>query len=165
MSPLNTHAQTLPGTWTLTDYRARSDDGSNPLFPLGPNPRGIIIYTDAGSVAVHLMKPGAPHVNSPTPHDGPDDELAQAMRHSLAYAGSYTLQPMENNNECFIINHQVDVALFPNWVGGLQSRVGRFEHDGGERLVLEAQTKFPFQGTWYTSVLTWERATKRPVLG
>ncbi|PYH92207.1 hypothetical protein BO71DRAFT_485653 [Aspergillus ellipticus CBS 707.79] len=118
MPPLTAHAQTLLGTWTLTSYLAvarphpttttsSSSSTNNPngqvLYPLGPHPRGILIFTPNGFMSAHVMQPGAPPIDSPSPLTGPDDQLATAMRHNLAYAGFYSLEAVDCDEERFLL--------------------------------------------------------------
>ncbi len=41
----------LIGAWKLVSYQEMPADGSEPFEPLGPEPRGIIVYTRDGYVS------------------------------------------------------------------------------------------------------------------
>ena len=46
----------LTGAWVLQSYEARSIDGSDVTYPLGVNPRRIIMYTPDGYMSAQLMR-------------------------------------------------------------------------------------------------------------
>ncbi|OKL63176.1 hypothetical protein UA08_01375 [Talaromyces atroroseus] len=140
----------LAGGWSLADYRLVTNDSGNAIFPLGTNAQGFIMYTPEGVMSANLMKPGAkPHANA-SPHDGTPEERVRSMEHSLAYAGTYTVEKQDEPNK-FILRHHVTVSSFPNWVGTVQTRLATLT---GYRLVLE--TEKPVAGG-LNGILTWVR--------
>ena len=48
------------GAWKLESYVEESVDGSKCFEPLGPTPRGIIMYTPDGYMSAQLAKPDRP---------------------------------------------------------------------------------------------------------
>lgn len=50
----------LIGAWTLVSYQEIPVDGSESFEPLGPDPRGIIMYTPDGYMSAQLSRPDRP---------------------------------------------------------------------------------------------------------
>lgn len=123
--------------WSLVEFRFFDHNNSdNAIYPLGIDAQGIITYTPEGVMSAHLTRPGAkPHEDANAPFGGSVEERARSMQHTMAYAGSYSVEKTPEPNR-FIIRHRVTVSLFPNWVGSVQTRVATIT---GDRLVLEAQ--------------------------
>ena len=46
----------LIGAWTLQSYVSMSIDGSDVVYPLGVDARGIIMYTPDGYMSAQLMR-------------------------------------------------------------------------------------------------------------
>jgi hypothetical protein len=109
----------LIGAWVLQSYEARSIDGSTMTYPLGVNPRGIIMYTPDGYMSAQLMRSGRPRFSGDDMHLAPDDELAAAASGYLTYAGPYSVV------RDGLIAHHVEVSLLPNWIGETQYRAAR----------------------------------------
>ena len=74
--------------------------------------------------------------------------LGQDVAGYIAYYGAYEVD--EANGQ---VTHQVVGALFPNWIGDIQTRNFEFE---GDRLRLSTQ---PIKGRTadLTNILLWER--------
>lgn len=124
--------QDLVGSWQLLEYRLIL--GENTVFPLGPKPQGIIIYSADGFMSANLMKPGAkPHEES-WPHEGTVEERANSMLHTLTYAGTYSVSESPEYPDRIVVKHHVQVSALPNWVGGVQARLATLSED---MLVLE----------------------------
>ncbi|KAJ5809783.1 uncharacterized protein N7503_002001 [Penicillium pulvis] len=111
--------QEMIGTWTLLDYRTSAKP---PKFPLGPNATGMLIFTPDGFMSAHIMEPGARLFEESGPHSGTDPELADAMRHSVAYSGRYQISTPSKESSSGILETVVVVAPIPNWVGSIQER-------------------------------------------
>ncbi|KAJ5532881.1 hypothetical protein N7494_009433 [Penicillium frequentans] len=122
--------QEMIGTWTLLDYRTSAKP---PKFPLGPNAKGMLIFTPDGFMSAHIMEPGARLFEEHGLHSGTDPELADAMRHSVAYSGRYQISTANGKPSSGLLKTLVAVASIPNWVGSIQEREAKIV-DG--RLVL-----------------------------
>lgn len=109
----------IVGTWILLDYRTSDEP---PEFPLGQDARGNLIFTPDGFMAAHLLRPGARPFEHQQFHDGIDSELANAMRHSLAYSGRYQIIKLDGNENTAFLRTHVSVATIPNWVDSVQER-------------------------------------------
>ena len=74
---------------------------------------------------------------------------AEAAAGYLAYAGTYEVHGD-------VVNHHVEVSLFPNWVGGVQQRLVAWE-DGD--LVLSSVGTATRDGRTAVNRLHWRRIT------
>lgn len=87
---LKTTGHDLAGAWRLESWSFEYDDGRRE-FPLGPEARGMLLYTPGGQVSATLMGTG------PSPA-------------SLAYAGRYEVRGGA-------VHHSIDVASDAALVG------------------------------------------------
>ena len=51
----------LIGAWRLESWSLIYSDGRAPEFPLGPDAKGMIMYTAGGQVSATLMRAQRPH--------------------------------------------------------------------------------------------------------
>jgi len=92
---------------------------------------------------------GRPEFESGNLLKGTEEEIKTAFEGYIAYYGTYEVNESKGQ-----VTHRVAGALFPNWIGDIQTRNYEFE---GERLRLSTQ---PIKGSRadLTNVLLWERA-------
>jgi hypothetical protein len=138
----------LLGSWDLVSYQLELDGGRT-VHPLGEHAIGLIVYMPQRRVSVNIMRPGRAPWASPNPAAGTPPEVAEAGAGYLAYAGSFIV-----DESASIVEHHVDVSLFPNWIGGVQRR---FVDLTGEELVLESPVITDAAGTSVTPRLRWRR--------
>jgi hypothetical protein len=139
----------LIGAWVLHSYEARSIDGSDVTYPLGVNPRGIIMYTPDGYMSAQLMRSGRPRFSGDDMQLAPEHELAAAASGYLTYAGPYSVVGDG------LIAHHVEVSLLPNWIGGTQYRTA---HLSGSVLELGPPEPLLIDGQHRNLRLVWHRA-------
>ncbi|HYZ54992.1 MAG TPA: lipocalin-like domain-containing protein [Streptosporangiaceae bacterium] len=139
----------LIGAWRLVSFHTISDDGTPPIYPLGKDATGYIIYTPDGYMSAQIMQHGRSRYEAAWISEGTDSESAQAARGYLAYSGPYHI---ENDS---VIVHQAEVSLFPNWIGEPLSRKAVPD---GRHLELTTTSPVLFDGKLLNSVLIWERA-------
>lgn len=48
----------LIGAWELVEYTATKPCSSEKVLPMGPDAKGIVVYTADGYVSAHLLQPG-----------------------------------------------------------------------------------------------------------
>ncbi len=132
----------LIGTWSLVsieDHRAPSV-----LFALGPNPRGIIIYTATGEMAVQIARDPQSKFSSGYERAKPE-EIKTAYEGYYAYFGKYDV-----DFDRKIVTHHVEASLRPMEIGLNYERT--FELSG-DRLIL-----IPMEnGKQEPARLTWRR--------
>lgn len=149
MSDATTIRERIVGTWELVEYSMTSADG-DVHYPLGPDARGLIMYTPDGFMSAQLMASGRPQFHSRDVHGGEPDELSVAARGYLAYSG-----PFHVDEEARTVHHVMTVALFPNWVGDDRWRSVRFDSDDAMTL---STPPLRFRGTSWRPAVVWRRA-------
>jgi Lipocalin-like domain len=120
--------QKLVGTWQLESYELKIHGPVTiTRYPLSSKPTGLLTYSPDGYMSAHLMQPGSENFNKVAYHLGSDKEMAQAAKHNLAYAGTYSVGFTRNFMP--YINHTVETSLFPNWLGTNQTRLLEIDRD------------------------------------
>lgn len=135
-------AQQIAGTWLLRTWRRHLEDGTV-VFPFGEAPRGVLIYSRDGSMAVQMVVADRPRLDTDDPVGGEVEQRAAAYSSCLSYFGTYEVR--EN-----AVVHHVDAALFPNWTNTSQLRP--FVFDAGN-LVLQVKD----ENGRVTNEMIWER--------
>ncbi len=134
----------LVGAWQLVTWKRHHDDGSI-VYPLGPSPRGVLVYMADGTMSVHMLVADRPPLKTDDPVGGTVEERAQAYSTCLSYFGTWQVEGNE-------VVHHVDSALFPNWSRTVQSRPFVFD---GDQLILQVK-----DGTGHvTNEMIWARKT------
>jgi hypothetical protein len=140
----------LLGSWRLTHYW-RQQLGQR-VEPFGAQAYGHLMYADDGRMSATLCHPERPPLTSPPQLDwsGDEHEWAAAAQSYFAYTGSYELIISEDDS--FVIDHHVEAALLPNWVGTTIRRWGRLS---GNELVLTTFDPWRPLGGAAGSTLSW----------
>jgi len=136
------------GSWHLKSWMVREPDGRESM-PLGPEPRGLLVYTGDGWMAATLMVPGRARHAVDDPMGATPAEAQASMAGFHAYSGRYRFE-----GDGTVI-HEVEIALLPNMIGTVQRRFFRF--DGDRRLVLRTPPLIR-KGAHGVAELVWERA-------
>ncbi|WP_293935815.1 lipocalin-like domain-containing protein [Iodobacter sp.] len=151
----------LAGAWVLESYFKRADDGSV-AFPMGEQPKGMIMYTHEGYMSVQIMASERAFFASDNLHEKTADELSQAAASYFAYSGLYEVEAEPSDDglegEFFsgLMTHHMQSSLFPNWVGC--SLVRRLKLQG-DRLELSTCQSSPYQGKSMSTHLVWRKRT------
>lgn len=133
-------AKDLIGAWRLVGWSLVHDDGRPPAFPLGPDARGMIIYTPDGAVSATLMRAGRVAGTLAS-----DAEKAAAFDDCFAYAGSYEVRDAT-------VFHSIEIATNPALIGVTSTRHIQLD---GDRLVLSGPDFAA--GTGRTQRIEWRR--------
>ncbi|MCV7065906.1 lipocalin-like domain-containing protein [Mycolicibacterium farcinogenes] len=144
----------IVGAWELVEYSMTSTEGEV-HHSLGPDARGLILYTADGFMSAQLMNPDRPRFRSSRVHAGEPNELSAAAAGYLAYSGPYRIDEGQG-----VVYHGMSVALFPNWVGEEGARWVQFD---GDRMTLTARQQVFGNRTWKPVVL-WRRAQARDAI-
>ncbi|WP_431961339.1 lipocalin-like domain-containing protein [Actinacidiphila sp. bgisy160] len=140
--------ESLIGGWRLVSYEATDVGTGEVVEPFGPRPRGLITYGRDGHMAAQIMRAGRPDFRHGRLEEGLPGELAAAAAGYLAYAGTFEVPAGDT------VVHRVELSLFPNWVGGAQTRIADLD---GRMLRLSLPGPVRLWGALRTGVLTWER--------
>ena len=122
--------QSLLGTWKLEQWT------SGGAQPFGPRPQGTLVYTADGTmISCFMRRTRAPVAASlqelaawrraPRSNDLERRFLDAALSFN-SYSGRYSVEGTR-------VHHDVEIALFPDWIGRRLTRNFRFD---GERLTL-----------------------------
>jgi hypothetical protein len=146
----NTLHEKLIGAWQLVSYEERPVDGSEPFFPMGPAPMGLIMYTPDGFMSAQLSRPDRKPFASGDWFKATDEEFRNQATTYIAYSGPFNVD--EENQR---LTHSMFISLFPNWIGQTQPRVVRIE---GDHLFLSTASPISSGGKIVNSHLEWRRA-------
>ncbi len=144
----------LIGAWKLASYVEKPVDESEPFYPMGETPQGIIMYTPDGYMSAQLMRPGRPPFASGDWFRGTDEEVKQEAMGYIAYSGRF-----HTDEDKQTLTHSMFVSLFPNWLGQTQGRVVKID---GDTLHLSSAVPLQSGGKKVMSFLTWRRAETNP---
>ena len=143
---MTTPSEQLVGTWRLESWYRIEDDGTRqPRF--GPGASGLLIYAADGFMSASLMDGGRTPFAGPDPYGGTAEECRAAMSTGHSYCGRWRIE-----GEAII--HDVELSVFPNWVGSEQIRYVRFE---GDHMILKTPPTGRRGSTGHAE-LTWRRA-------
>ena len=136
------------GTWRLLECYGKWSDGRI-SYPYGDKPEGQLIYDGHGNFSGQIAGSGRPAFETGNLLKGTPEEIKTAFEGYIAYYGTYEVDEAKGQ-----VTHPVQSALFPNWIGDIQTRNFEFE---GKKLRLNTQ---PIKGSRadLTNTLLWERA-------
>lgn len=140
-------ARPFLGVWDLLAIRDRLPEGAIENHPdLGPEPAGLLIYTESGHVSVQFMRRGRrPWALETEPTDS---ERLEAAKGFSAYAGRFEVDPAAG-----LVIHHVQTALIPNRVGVALRRFFSFSED----LLTLRPPRFLRHGVEIERSLLWRR--------
>ncbi|MBF6278119.1 MULTISPECIES: lipocalin-like domain-containing protein [Nocardia] len=125
-------ATDLVGTWELLSYYDIDDADVRSEGPLGPAPRGLLIYTAQGSVSVSMMRTGE----------------TTAANTFMGYAGTWRTAGKA-------VVHAIRVCSNPAWAGTEQVRQMSLDGD-----VLTLIGAAQVDGRTQRRILTWRRSAR-----
>lgn len=144
----------LIGAWRLVSC-VETDIGTGEIFlPMGEHPLGFLLYTSDGYMSAQLADASRPWFASGDMYRGTPEEYAAASVGYLAYSGPYRV----DEANC-MVEHAMDVSLFPNWQGQRQLRVAEL---AGDTLVLATDRPTLFAGSLKSARIAWRRADPIP---
>lgn len=139
----------LIGTWRLVSYIQTDVDSGVEDTPMGVKPEGLIMYTPDGYMSAQLGTPGRRNFKGGDLYRGTPDEYVEEGSTYMAYSGPFYLDEAKH-----LLQHEMEVSLFPNWKGQRQVRV--FQLDG-QVLHLGTDQPMKFAGSSKTAALVWNR--------
>jgi hypothetical protein len=133
----------LAGTWKLIGASSTTSAGERIETPYGLGPVGFLTYTADGRVSSVISYGGRKPLSM---GGGKTEELVEAFKTSLAYAGRYTLSGDK-------VTHHIEVSSIQNYVDRDLIRIIKFEDD---RITLITPPT-PVNGKIQTVELVWQR--------
>ena len=131
------------GTWKLVSIDTKKADGS--LHRSGKR-KGYIVYSANGYMSVAFMKEGRSEFAAGDIRGGTVEEKIEAFNGYISYSG-----PFEVTEDS--VYHNIEVSLFPNWIGEKQQRFYEFD---GKQLTLSTPLQL-VGGMQLSSHLVWEK--------
>ena len=145
----------LTGAWSLLDWSVQGAAGERSQ-PFGERPRGILVYTADGTMCSSFSRAARAPLGlslaeitaarrywmgggGEPPPTALRERFVEAALHFNSYGGRYTLAGER-------VHHDVEVALFPDWIGKRLTRT--FRVDG-------ASLTLSFEAGGQTDTLTW----------
>jgi hypothetical protein len=119
----------LIGTWRLVEWTVALGDRT--VKPFGGKSTGLLTYTQDGRMTASLMRMGRSSIGTTSFAEATSRQRAAASTGYISYAGSYHI-------DGDLVHHQVELSLFPDWEGDIQTRriAWVVAHDGTEQLEL-----------------------------
>lgn len=138
----------IVGTWKLVSWTYTNEHDEVVDF-FGKEPSGILMYDSHGYMNAQLMRTDRlPFAEAKALGEGTPEEITQAYKGFAAYYGKYyESAPGE-------LTHEVEGSLFPNWIGGKETRYAKIE---GEHLLLSAPPVI-VKGKPVLFKVVWKRA-------
>jgi hypothetical protein len=118
----------LIGTWRLVAFEDQPQTGPS-VFPLGKDPKGLLIYDATGHMSLQLMTQPHPKVASGDDAVITPEEKQALFDSYIAYFGTYAVDSAKG-----VVVHQVEGDLYDVYIGRAEERP--FELDG-DRLTLK----------------------------
>ena len=139
----------LIGCWKLQSYMEFPVDEATPIYPLGEDAKGILMYTHDGFMSVQIMRSDRPAFASGDWFRGTPEEYTKAGDY-IAYAG-----PFDVDEETSMLTHGMFVSFFPNWLGQTQIRLAELQSN-----CLRLAPVAPIQSGGKAAIprLVWQRA-------
>jgi hypothetical protein len=151
----------LIGAWELIEYcNWLPSDESDKTYPMGPDAKGIIMYTPDGYMSAQLHRPGQKSFGE-NRGTGTEADWAEMGKRYIAYTGRYFLDEQGDERGRPILKHEMRSSNLPYLVGDIQRRVMEFKEekdgkylwlslddpikgaDGKERLIRVRWRRFP----------------------
>ena len=100
----------LIGHWELIKFEAIGEE--NIIFPFGQNVRGLLYYGLDGIMSAQLGNSIRANFKNPDFRSAEDIEIKEAYNGYISYFGKYSVNELRK----YII-HDVEMSLYPNWIG------------------------------------------------
>jgi hypothetical protein len=112
----------LVGTWSLVSIS--NEKNGQKVLPYGPDAKGTFIL-DGSSFSLIVVRPARHKFKSNDRLTGTAEENQETVRGSIAYFGTYTVDPRDGT----LVTFRIEGATFPNWDGAEQKRVLKISGD------------------------------------
>jgi len=141
----------IEGTWKLLSYIELPVGGSDSCFPMGKSPKGLLLFTPDGYMAVQIAPSEDASFKSGDKLQATDEEYIHRGKTFIAFSGKYQV-----NNITACVEYQIQTSLYPNWEGTTQVRKLDFE---GDVLYQKSLEPILSNGQLVYAYMTWQRVT------
>lgn len=104
------------GAWILVSVTSQRDDGSRGE-PFGPNPKGIVVFTNDGRFSLFQSAAEIPRLAANDRARATPEEAMTVVRDSIAYYGTYTVD--ETAKELSV---RIEGSSYANLIGSTAQR-------------------------------------------
>ena len=125
-------SQSIRGTWELISFALwphPNEDPATVIYPMGPAPKGIHIFTPDGYISAQVLNPGQHDYQTPNPFGATEAEYAESSRRYMGWTGPFFIKESEDGNGA-VLTFGVTVCDFPNSLGKTQERAVEIDMDG-----------------------------------
>jgi len=137
----------LMGAWSLESY-SDTTEGKETVFPFGPKPIGLLIYTPDGYMSAQLMSLDRSSLDVGDWNGQTQGDFHENARHFIAYSGEYQVDEVTAT-----VSHMPNVSFAPDLIGKQLKRQVKLD---GDRLTLTVVTS-RVEGNSVKSSLCWLR--------
>lgn len=148
----------IVGSWQLLDHYAFLPlDGDNRVYPLGGDPIGIIIFTQDGHMATHMVTSESGKSLLLHDHAPSYTDPAFIGSRSTSYAGLYSIDVTEDGIK---LNVHVQFASLPDMIGSYQQRTMWVDEEtNGTTLHLQLIQPMRYFGEDRVVHVRWQKAS------
>ncbi len=145
-TPAFSGEEEIYGTWKLASMQRKIVETGQTLDAFGPNPRGFLMYGQAGRMIVLIATSNRPKPESIEKMT--DQQRADLFRSMVAYTGTYKFDGTS-------VEHHIDVSWNEVWAGTLLKLDAVKDRDR----LRYTTAPMPFAGDGKVSITTliWER--------
>lgn len=140
------------GSWKLLSYIEVPVGGEEYLFPMGANPKGMLLFSPDGYMSVQISVKNPIRFDSEDRFSITDDKIATRAKGYIAFTGKYAA-----DNFLSQVTYYIETSLNPNWEGAKQVRKLDFE---GDILYQKSVEPISSNGQMVHAYMTWQRIPK-----
>lgn len=142
----------IVGTWRLLSYIEIPVGGQEYLFPMGKNPKGILIFNPDGYMSVQISVKDSIQYTTSDRFAESDETVAARAKQYIAFTGKYTV-----DNMLAQVSYHIETSLNPSLEGLEQLRKLDFE---GDILYQKSLEPISSNGQMVHAYMTWQKITK-----
>ena len=143
---MTTDLPQLVGTWKLVSATSKDSSGQPLQSPYGPNPTGLLTYTESGRVTALISYSGRKPLSLGAKPPTRLEQEAEAFKTFLAYGGRYRLSGDK-------VIHSIEISSIQHYVNRELIRDLKFQ---GDQIVLSTPPTM-VNGKLQAVELTWQR--------
>jgi hypothetical protein len=136
----------LVGAWSLESY-VDTIDGAETIYPLGLDPKGLLIYAPDGFMSAQLMRTDSSPLDLGDANAGILSDCWKKAHDFIGYSGMYQFDELTAT-----VFHMPSVSFAPGLIGQRLKRQAKLDCD---RLTLTVVTPRVGGGKSVTSNLSW----------
>jgi len=145
----------LIGTWNLLSFIEVPVNGVDSKFPMGKNPKGILIYSPDGYMSIEITNSNPDTNVSGSDQDSSKKEVLSFLNDFITYSGTYKI-----NDAIATVQHVIRSPSSPHIDNELQERKIDFE---GDILYLKSVEPILSGNEYVNSYMTWQRVESEEI--